>query len=302
MDSFDQSSDVQNYDKENIIKSTINTAEEPIKKRKRRKKMEIELQKKKINPPFFKKVDGEERLCFLYDQKPSTYKNLYQNALLETEEQHEYEFCLKFNIDDVNIENLSEKFKKDNCIYPRANTTAEKYTGNRWIYENESNKIAWKFVCLNKALLYGRKGIIQKSVDTYRNINKSFKQKKTIKTLNENSCKMFLFVDLIYKGLIKKFKLNAEVESVNFEEINYDFKKRYSIFPEVYTPEDFGQEIFEKFCEKNILAIKIAYLNSDLPLFWSSSRSPKAVYLLRQAVEAYKKGEIVFIDPVVSEE
>ena len=121
--------------------------------------------------PYIKLIDGEERLCFKYNTKVSeSAMNVMPKADLE-----DNEFYVRFDIKSVDITKLNEKFKADKCVYPRANIPYEMYTGNRWNFETEFNRLGWQFVSLNPVLLYGKKGLIQRTVDSYRNINKTSK-------------------------------------------------------------------------------------------------------------------------------
>jgi hypothetical protein len=54
-------------------------------------------------------------------------------------------------------------------IYPRANVSRSEYDGNRWDYETTCNQLGWKLCWLNKDQLFGRRGLIQRAVDSYRN-------------------------------------------------------------------------------------------------------------------------------------
>ena len=111
----------------------------------------VEVQKP-TSKPYICTIKGEEQLCFRYTTRNTNF-NIY---------------TVRFNVKEANISNLSDKFKEDNCVYPKANITKSEYRGNRWDYETDCNKLAWQFVCLNTTLLYGRKGLIQRAVDTYR--------------------------------------------------------------------------------------------------------------------------------------
>ena len=65
---------------------------------------------------------------------------------------------------------LDAKFKDDNCVYPRAMTTKEEYKGNRYGYETECNNVGWALASLNTCLR-GKRGLIQRAVDSWRNSN-----------------------------------------------------------------------------------------------------------------------------------
>ncbi|KAH3669124.1 hypothetical protein WICMUC_005088 [Wickerhamomyces mucosus] len=66
------------------------------------------------------------------------------------------------------ISTLSEEFKKDNCIYPRAMVPVEQYKGNRGRYERECNELGWVLAWFN-ADIRNQRGLIQRAVDSWRN-------------------------------------------------------------------------------------------------------------------------------------
>ncbi|KAK9248640.1 hypothetical protein V1506DRAFT_452185, partial [Lipomyces tetrasporus] len=55
-------------------------------------------------------------------------------------------------------------------IYPRADVPQLSYLGNRHRYENECNRIGWALAHLNPSLR-GKRGLIQRAVDSWRNSN-----------------------------------------------------------------------------------------------------------------------------------
>ena len=77
------------------------------------------------------------------------------------------EYAIRCDITSVNLEELDENYKKDNCIYPRAFSN-DHYRGNRLKYETECNEIGWALTALN-APLRGKRGLIQRAVDSWRN-------------------------------------------------------------------------------------------------------------------------------------
>lgn len=79
-------------------------------------------------------------------------------------------YCIRCDIEKVDISQLGDEFKSDNCIYPRATVPPEQYTGNRQKYETECNCIGWCLSYLNPSLR-GQRGLIQRAVDSWRNTN-----------------------------------------------------------------------------------------------------------------------------------
>lgn len=80
------------------------------------------------------------------------------------------EYQIDCSVNKVNVDTLDAKFKDDNCVYPRAMTKKEEYKGNRYAYETECNNVGWALASLN-ACLRGKRGLIQRAVDSWRNSN-----------------------------------------------------------------------------------------------------------------------------------
>lgn len=80
------------------------------------------------------------------------------------------EYTIRCDVESVNVDNLSAEFKQENCVYPRACCSKEMYRGNRLVYETECNTVGWALAELN-ACLRGKRGLIQRAVDSWRNSN-----------------------------------------------------------------------------------------------------------------------------------
>ena len=80
------------------------------------------------------------------------------------------EYTIRCDVESVNVEDLSQEFKAENCVYPRACCTKEQYRGNRLNYETECNAVGWALAELNTCLR-GKRGLIQRAVDSWRNSN-----------------------------------------------------------------------------------------------------------------------------------
>lgn len=63
-------------------------------------------------------------------------------------------------------------------VYPRANLPREQYQGNRWNYETECNVLGWKLAWLNSNEISGKRGLIQRAVDSYRNRYPSMRSRR----------------------------------------------------------------------------------------------------------------------------
>ena len=295
--------DITIFQNENEVNRYRNIALRKKKDKKKKRKTEesakASINRKVVNlpasQPYIRIVDGEERLCFKYNTKISeTALNAMPRAELE-----DNEFCVRFDLDSVEISKISEKFKADNVIYPRANVPKELYTGNRWTYETECNKLAWQFVTLNHVLLYGKKGLIQRAVDSYRKFNKQSRNRKTVvrydgvgegmaKRRHSDSAPTTTNVVWTVKGVTKKCRVRIDIENVNYEKIDDEFKSRYSVFNDDFDETSFGLGKWESKNLDNELAVKIAYLNVDNTAFWNAVRATDRMVMLKKAVISYK--------------
>ncbi|KAI8884017.1 hypothetical protein K501DRAFT_183195 [Backusella circina FSU 941] len=102
--------------------------------------------------PIARVIDGIEYITFLY-----SHERLVK------------EYTVRTDVESVNLENIPIGFRVQNAIYPRANVSREDYDGNRWEYETSCNKLGWQLCWLNQDQLSGRRGLIQRAVDSYRN-------------------------------------------------------------------------------------------------------------------------------------
>ncbi|KAI9801069.1 MAG: hypothetical protein M1833_002937 [Piccolia ochrophora] len=80
------------------------------------------------------------------------------------------EYTIRCDVESVNVDNLSQEFKTENCVYPRACCPKDQYRGNRLSYESECNTVGWALAELNPPLR-GKRGLIQRAVDSWRNSN-----------------------------------------------------------------------------------------------------------------------------------
>ncbi|KAF9763353.1 hypothetical protein NGRA_1316 [Nosema granulosis] len=280
------------------------------KKKEKRKKRKNDENKKNANrkivnlpasQPYTRFVDGEERLCFKYNTKVSESA---LNAMPKTDLE-DNEFCVRFDIDSVDISKLNEKFKADNCVYPRANLPYEMYNGNRWEYETECNRLAWAFVSLNPVLLYGKKGLIQRAVDSYRNINKQSRNRKIIredkfpsdfeKRRHVSMAPSSVTIHWTYKGIPKKCKVQVNTDNVNYDKIDSDFKAKYSVFMDDFDDRSFGLGKYESNNKDNELAVKIAFLNIENVSFWNAIKALDKTTVLKRAIEAYNANKEEYV-------
>ncbi|CAO3594354.1 unnamed protein product [Absidia cylindrospora] len=87
-------------------------------------------------------------------------------------------YRIRTDLDTVQVSSLDEQFKNDNCVYPRANIPKNEYQGNRWAYETECNTLGWKLAHLNVDEIAGKRGLIQRAVDSYRNRYPSMRSRR----------------------------------------------------------------------------------------------------------------------------
>ncbi len=80
------------------------------------------------------------------------------------------EYTIRCDVESVNTDNLSQEFKSENCVYPRACVPKDQYKGNRLAYETDCNQVGWALAELNPCLR-GKRGLIQRAVDSWRNSN-----------------------------------------------------------------------------------------------------------------------------------
>lgn len=292
----------QNENEINLYKS-IASRKKKKKKEKKTASAQNSSNRKIVNmpasQPYVRVVDGEERLCFKYNTKVSESA---MNAMPRSE-LGDNEFCVAFDLDTVDISKISEKFKADNVIYPRANVSKENYGGNRWIYETDCNKMAWKFVTLNPVLLYAKKGLIQRAVDSLRKYKKLSSNRRVAKDdiFGDGMAKrrradgMFNVVTLLWttKGVSKKCRIRIDIENVNLDKIEAEFKSKYSVYDDDFDAESFGLGRWECKNLNNEIAVKIAHVNVENTGFWNAVKNSDKVFMLKKAVEAYKNKDIV---------
>ncbi|CAG8701019.1 18722_t:CDS:2, partial [Racocetra fulgida] len=78
------------------------------------------------------------------------------------------EYRIRIDVDKVNLDEIDEQFRHDNCLYPRANCTEDKYQG-------------WKLAWLNQEEISGRRGLLQRAVDSFRNRDPSLRSRRVVR-------------------------------------------------------------------------------------------------------------------------
>lgn len=95
------------------------------------------------------------------------------------------EYTIRCDVESVNVDTLSQDFKTENCVYPRACCSKDQYRGNRLLYETECNTVGWALADLNPCLR-GKRGLIQRAVDSWRNSNRDPKlRSRRVRRMNK---------------------------------------------------------------------------------------------------------------------
>ncbi|KAI8879434.1 hypothetical protein K501DRAFT_336093 [Backusella circina FSU 941] len=193
-------------------------------------------------------------------------------------------YCIRTDLDKVDTSILDDKFKKENCVYPRANLPRESYRGNRWAYETECNVLGWKLAYLNMEEIAGKRGLIQRAVDSYRNRYPSMRsrrvarQEKLLKgTLRkrkqhkeepqqqQQQQEQVPKTILIEENNESKCRIRINIESVVLDAIDNAFRKNNCVFPRSMnihpgtTPTVSQRRLDEAKC--NEIGWKLAWLN-----------------------------------------
>lgn len=216
---------------------------------------------------------------------------------------HVQDYCIRSDIDVLSLDEIPDDFKNENCVYPRALVPREMYTGNRWEYETQVNDVAWKLTWRNPSVLCGKRGLIQRAVDSYRNRTSENRSRRVMRqekmaasgvaprrrTPEEYAAQVAagpktLTIPYTDKdGAQQKVKIRVDVEVVDMGEIDAEFRRANAVYPQAMTDRgayvaNDGRWEYENAC--NELAWKLAWLNA-----------PKIAgrrNLLQKAVDAYQ--------------
>ncbi|KAI9032823.1 hypothetical protein CLU79DRAFT_830657 [Phycomyces nitens] len=99
----------------------------------------------------------------------------------------EKHYKIRVDIDNVDISSLPLQYRKVNAVYPRALCAKQDYKGNRWKYETECNEQGWKLTSLNQDALCGSRGLIQRSVDCFRNSRPEMRSRRVSRQVKVNN-------------------------------------------------------------------------------------------------------------------
>ncbi|KAK4509887.1 uncharacterized protein ATC70_007191 [Mucor velutinosus] len=224
-------------------------------------------------------------------------------------------YCIRTDLDKVDTSILDDKFKKENCVYPRANLPRETYRGNRWSYETECNVLGWKLAYLNLEEIAGKRGLIQRAVDSYRNRYPSMRSRrvarqekllkgtlrkrkhrettgsteddehsnKTAKNQHEHSEKAPKTILIEDSSSTSKCRIRINIESVVLDAVDIAFRKNNCVFPRAMhitseTPSVSQRRLDEAKC--NEIGWKLAWLN---PRQLANKKN-----LLQKALDTYR--------------
>ncbi|KAI9480875.1 MAG: hypothetical protein EXX96DRAFT_617849 [Benjaminiella poitrasii] len=228
-------------------------------------------------------------------------------------------YCIRTDLEKVDTSILDEKFKKENCVYPRANLPKESYQGNRWGYETECNVLGWKLAYLNPDEIAGKRGLIQRAVDSYRNRYPSMRsrrvarQEKLLKgTLRkrkhremvgneDESChkmaksnhheqtfekipKTILVEDPVGSTAPTKCRIRINIDSVVLDAVDITFRKNNCVFPRAIHITPDNPNVSQRRRDEarcNEIGWKLAWLN---PRQLANKRS-----LLQRVLDVYRK-------------
>ncbi|KAG0073140.1 hypothetical protein BGZ93_003329 [Podila epicladia] len=96
-------------------------------------------------------------------------------------------YSIRIDINQVNLTDIPPELQTRNCLYPMANGPEHAYKGVRWDYERECNIQGWKLAHLNRLVLDGERGLLQRAVNSFRNLdegNRSRRMKRRDKVAN----------------------------------------------------------------------------------------------------------------------
>jgi hypothetical protein len=244
--------------------------------------------------PIFTFYNGIEHLSFQYSVK-GTIK----------------EIEIRIDIESIDLDKIDDQFKKENCLYPRANLPREDYIGNRWEYETQCNILGWKLAYLNMKELDGKRGLLQRAVDSLRNRYPGLRSRRVIRleklqngtlrrrthrealaekrlgitrpTVLSKKPKAFriLPVETLARGVVKRHRFKV-CDNIDVHELDYEFKRVNAVYPRalVESREMYQGHRWEMECCCNEIAWRLAWGNQG--------KLAGKKGLLQRAVDAYR--------------
>ncbi|KAG2175144.1 hypothetical protein INT44_007632 [Umbelopsis vinacea] len=112
--------------------------------------------------------------------EPTTHfiNDIEHLTFMYSHDRHIKQYTIRVDIDDVDLNDIDDEFRLASAVYPRANVPFDEYTGNRWEYETSCNKLGWQLAHKNCETLFGRRGLIQRAVDSYRNRHRELRSRR----------------------------------------------------------------------------------------------------------------------------
>ncbi|KAI8578490.1 hypothetical protein K450DRAFT_247135 [Umbelopsis ramanniana AG] len=112
--------------------------------------------------------------------EPTTHfiNDIEHLTFMYSHDRHIKQYTIRVDIDDVDLSEIDDEFRLASAVYPRANVPLDEYTGNRWEYETSCNKLGWQLAHKNCETLFGRRGLIQRAVDSYRNRHRELRSRR----------------------------------------------------------------------------------------------------------------------------
>ncbi|KAG0023885.1 hypothetical protein BGZ81_007899 [Podila clonocystis] len=174
-------------------------------------------------------------------------------------------YSIRIDIDQVHLTDILPDFQTRNCLYPMANGPEHAYKGVRRDYERECNVQGWQLAHLNRLVLDGERGLLQRAVNSLRNLdegNRSRRMKRRDKVANgtlqkraerpmmdfrtesvemsvqavENRDRMQESPNEAAKagyvqGQFQPLQIIVSVDQVPLDSLDFEFKKRNCVYP-----------------------------------------------------------------------
>lgn len=116
----------------------------------------------------------------------------------------------------------------------------DQYNGNRWAYETECNILGWKLAWLNQEEIAGKRGLIQRAVDSYRNRYPSMRSRRVARqeklmngTLRKRKSRQ---IEPLPKTIMmdeqgQRIRIKINLDAVALDDISDEFRKANCPFP-----------------------------------------------------------------------
>ncbi|KAK3825109.1 MAG: hypothetical protein J3Q66DRAFT_278978, partial [Benniella sp.] len=261
----------------------------------------IDTSSKRIAPaalPSIKLVDGVPWLTFTYSTKGGTST-----------------YTVRVDVDTVKTSDLSQEFRKANCLYPSADGPEEEYKGTRLEFERECNEQGWKLAYLNPTFSGSKKGVLQRAVVSLRNTTleqrsrRAKRQERATKGTFErptripsvavisfgsfqpylSNSKGLLEFESFVQGRSKRIRIKYDIEHIDVDSLPLDFKKANCVYPRSFLGGDENEP--EHWKCMGVRQSEESYLNEIgwKLCFLNQSLIGGRRLLLQQALDAYRR-------------